>query len=122
MKEPFVLVVDDDVDLLKMLELRLGAKNYRIATACDGAEGLAVFRRRRPDLVLMDICMPQLDGLAVLREMIQNDPSLSVVVVSGACSGRQARLVLEEGASCFVAKPIDFALLDETMDFYLPAR
>jgi CheY-like chemotaxis protein len=66
---PRILAVDDVAENLEIVFVRLQAHGYEIITAADGEEGLARAREQKPDLILLDIMMPKLDGISVLREL-----------------------------------------------------
>ncbi len=70
-----ILVVDDDPDILEALTMILEAKGYQVATARDGVEGLAKLRAENPDLLVLDLLMPKMDGFAVCKEL--QDPRWS---------------------------------------------
>ena len=72
---PLILIVEDNPASLDILQTRLMAHNYEIITAVDGEAGLAMARDRQPDLILLDIMMPKMDGLEVCRRL-KGDPSL----------------------------------------------
>jgi two-component system response regulator GlrR len=117
MERPNLLIVDDDKDLLRILRLRFEARGYRVFTAEDGNLALHLFDEERPESVLLDIRMPRLDGIAVLREMLAAYPAARVIVVSGDHSEDRARMALAEGARDFVPKPLDLAHLERTLEF-----
>src|ERR1051325_5526626 len=77
---PRILAVDDTPENLEILRMRLEANGYEVATACDGEEGLARARELTPDLILLDIMMPKLDGISVVR-MLKQDTSLQAIPV-----------------------------------------
>jgi DNA-binding response OmpR family regulator len=80
-----ILVIDDDPDVVSYLESVLTDNGYTVVTAADGGEGLRLMRERRPDLVCLDIAMPEPSGVRVYREMC-DDPELShipVVMITG---------------------------------------
>ena len=64
-----ILIVDDNLTNVKVLQTRLAAEGYEIVTAADGEEGLAAARQHTPDLILLDVMMPKLDGLEVCRRL-----------------------------------------------------
>ena len=66
---PLILIVDDNPTNLDILQARLAAHNYQILTATDGEAGLAVAREQQPDLILLDIMMPKMDGIEVCRRL-----------------------------------------------------
>jgi DNA-binding response OmpR family regulator len=114
-----ILIVDDDPDIRLLLRLELSAEGHTIAEAGDGQVALAEVAKGPPDLVLLDIMMPVLDGWEVLRRL---DPSAPpVVVVTALASHDQQHLeeLLELGAVDVVVKPFDpgwlVALVAEVM-------
>jgi DNA-binding response OmpR family regulator len=64
-----ILVVEDEIELLKVIESQLKDKNFEVVTATDGVEGLDAALRERPDLILLDIVMPKMDGMAMLAKL-----------------------------------------------------
>jgi DNA-binding response OmpR family regulator len=103
-----VLVVDDDPDIRLLLRIELAAEGYEILEAGDGEAALAALDTQAPDLVLLDMMMPVLDGWAVLRSIDHGD-SPPVVVVTALSTWDQQHLVdlLELGAFDVVTKPFD---------------
>ena len=67
--EKTILIVEDDVNIRELLQLYLSQEGYRIETAQDGADGLRAFKRVHPDLVLLDLMMPVMDGTQMIREL-----------------------------------------------------
>ena len=101
-----VLVVDDNADLRDYAR-RLLAEDYDVELAADGREALAAARARKPDIVLTDVMMPQLDGFGLIREL-RKDPVLSVVpiILLSARAGEEARLEgIHQGADDYLVKP-----------------
>ena len=72
-KQPYILITDDDPDILENLMTILGSQPYRLATARDGKQCLALIKQERPDLLILDLLMPRLDGWGVIREL-RGDP------------------------------------------------
>ena len=77
---PLILIVDDNPTTLDILQTRLAAHNYQIITAMDGEAGLSAARERQPDLILLDIMMPKMDGIEVCRRL-RADRSLPFVAI-----------------------------------------
>ena len=100
-----ILVVDDEPDLLRFVRRALEAEGYQVQTATDGAEGLRLALTTEPDLIVLDLLMPGVDGQAVLSAVLAHDPEMRVLVLS-ATADVQARIAcLERGAVDFLAKP-----------------
>ncbi len=108
-----VLVVDDDHDIQLLLRLELEAEGYIVVTADNGLEALDLVADSEPDVVLLDIMMPELDGWGVLQRLVVPKPA--VIVISGLATDRAGhyRHAVELGALGFVSKPFDSAKLLE---------
>jgi CheY-like chemotaxis protein len=103
---PLVLIVEDDRSLRDMLADLLDGSGYRTVTANDGAAGLDTLRRVAPDLVLLDVTMPVMDGLTFLRRRSDEacQPTVPVVVMSAQQCESEARTL---GARQFISKPFN---------------
>src|ERR1700677_1773092 len=108
-----ILVVDDIEANVRLLQAKLSAEYYDVLTASDGVTALAIAAEERPDLVLLDVMMPGMDGFQVCRRL-KDDPEtrhIPVVLVT-ALDGRGDRITgLESGADEFLTKPIDDIML-----------
>ena len=104
-----MLVVDDDPVILELLVLNLELEGHEAITARDGREALTLAREAAPDLLLLDIMMPELDGFAVCREL-RGDPrtaELPVVLLSARAQGSDLVRGQAAGADAYVTKPFD---------------
>lgn len=108
-----VLVVDDDPDIQLLLRLELQAEGHVVVTADNGLEALDRIPALEPDVVLLDVMMPELDGWGVLEQL--EEPKPAVIVISGLATDRAGhyRHAIELGALGFVSKPFDSAKLLE---------
>jgi two-component system cell cycle response regulator len=108
-----ILVVDDVLANVRLLEARLSAEYYEVLTATDGEGALAKAATERPDIILLDVMMPGLDGFAVCRRLKEDPETRHIpVVLVTALDGRDDRLQgLESGADDFLTKPIDDLML-----------
>jgi CheY-like chemotaxis protein len=106
----YLLVVEDDPDILILMEKTLTIRGYRVITACNGVEGLEVIRKQRPALVIADIMMPKMDGFSLVHRL-RIDPetrTIPVIFVTVTYIAREDReFALNIGATRFVQKPID---------------
>lgn len=99
-----VLVVEDEPDIAEMLEVYLRRDGYRTERAADGKTALNLYRSVKPDLVLLDLQLPQIDGLEVLRK-IRSDGNTPVIMVTARTEDLDKLLGLELGADDYVSKP-----------------
>jgi DNA-binding response OmpR family regulator len=106
-----LLVVEDDRSLLAGLALNLRKAGYRVRTAADGEAGLAELARERPDLVVLDLMLPGIDGLEILRRIRSNDAALPVVVLTALAGEGDKVQGLDLGANDYVTKPFSIAEL-----------
>lgn len=114
MRDPaLILAVDDTPENLEILQLRLEAKGYEVATAADGEEGLARARELEPDLILLDIMMPKRDGISVVRELKGDERlrSIPVILVTAKADTRDVVEGLDAGGDDYLTKPFDHAAL-----------
>jgi adenylate cyclase len=110
--DPLVLVVDDLPQNVRLLEAVLSPKGFRVATASSGEEAMGVLSQEHPDLVLLDILMPGMDGYEVCRRIRQDPGTAFLPVIMITASGEEQKLrAIESGADDFVNKPFDQAEL-----------
>jgi len=110
---PLILVVDDVPDNVDILQMRLESQGYEVAAAGDGAEALEKTRALQPDLVLLDIMMPKIDGIEVVKRL-KADPSLPfipVILVTAKADASDVIAGLESGGDDYLTKPVDHAAL-----------
>ena len=102
-----VLIVDDEPNLRKILAAQLSRDGYDVMTAEDGEQGLAALRDHHIDLVVTDLKMPKVDGMALLREALRLDPDLPVVMITAHGTVDTAVEALKIGAFDYLTKPFD---------------
>jgi len=108
-----ILVVDDDAELVDLLSFNLKQAGYTVGTAFNGAEALAKARSFAPDLIVLDVMMPELDGFAVC-EILRRDPATATIpiLMLTALSSELGRMAgLGSGASDFMSKPFSPRLI-----------
>lgn len=110
-----VLLVDDEADIRELLSMLLEDLGFSVLTASDGEKGLALFRTAQAPIVLTDIKMPGLDGIGLLAAIKDHLPETEVVMISGHADMELAIQSLKLGASDFITKPIDIALLEHSL-------
>jgi DNA-binding response OmpR family regulator len=108
-----ILIVDDEEDILHFLELVLREKGYEVATAMNGQDALTKAQIEKPDLVLLDIMMPQMDGWEVLKLLRVDDETanIPVAMLSARTEAKDRVQGLQEGAIDYICKPFSLAEL-----------
>lgn len=110
-----LLLVDDEPAVLDVLCDYFVSQGHEVETATNGREALAAFSRSRPDLVLLDVRMPEMDGVEVLKELRARAATVPVIMVTANEDVALARLTLKLGAFDYVSKPFDFTYLDRAV-------
>jgi DNA-binding response OmpR family regulator len=107
---PHVLFVEDDDVIREATTLALERDGFQVTAAPDGITGLEAFRARRPDLALLDVMLPGLDGVSLCRQ-IRDESTVPIIMVSARAEAIDVVLGLEAGADDYVTKPFDGAVL-----------
>ena len=114
-----ILVVDDDPGLLRLLTIRLRAENYDVEAVENGVQALAAASRFRPDLVISDLRMDQLDGIGLLKELQNRWPGLKVIMLTAHGTIPDAVQATQMGAFGFLTKPVEPSRLYSTLFAWL---
>ncbi|WP_440996762.1 sigma-54-dependent transcriptional regulator [Arhodomonas sp. SL1] len=123
MSDASVLVVDDEPDIRELVREILADEGYRVTTAASAAEARAALAEQRPDLALLDIWMPEEDGISLLKEWVQADgPAFPVVMISGHGTVETAVEATRLGAVDFIEKPLSMGKLLATVEEALAAH
>ena len=120
-QRPKVLIVDDEPFNVDYLQQQLEDSNYQLITAFNGREALDKIEREQPDLVLLDLMMPILDGFAVLAQ-VKADPVLRdipVIIISAEKDSKSVVRGIKQGAEDYLTKPVDEELLIQKMKEFL---
>jgi DNA-binding response OmpR family regulator len=112
---PRVLVVDDEPDAVELLTEFLRAKGYEVITAPDGEEALRKVKEDRPHLILLDVRMPKLNGMEVLRRVREIDREVGVIMVTAVNEEETGREALKMGAFDYITKPLDLKYLERSL-------
>lgn len=99
-----ILVVDDEKNIIKILETRLSAIGYFVISACDGEEALSMFHKENPNLIILDIMMPKLDGYGVCQE-IRKESDIPIIMLTALGDISDRITGLELGADDYIVKP-----------------
>jgi len=106
-----ILIVDDEKDLCTILSDSLSRDRYRVVTAFNGKMGLQLVKKEKPDLILLDIKMPGMDGIEVLRKIKKMKKEIVVIMFTAYGTIETARKAMKLGSYDYVTKPVDLFLL-----------
>ncbi len=112
---PRVLVVDDEPNARELLAEFLMGKGYEVLTASEGEEALRKVKEDRPHLILLDVRLPKMSGLEVLRRVREIDHEVGVIMVTAVNEEETGNQALQMGAFDYITKPLDFQYLERTL-------
>jgi DNA-binding response OmpR family regulator len=110
-----ILVIDDEPGIRDLLDTLLSRKGYDVVLAENGWKGLEVFRRERPDVLVLDLKMPGMDGIMVLKQIRSVDPKLPVIILTGAGTPETEQRVRAMGVTEYVEKEFSLHLLGDAL-------
>jgi two-component system, NtrC family, response regulator AtoC len=110
-----ILVVDDEPDSVELLQEFLTGKGYDVVTASNGEEALRKVKEERPHLILLDVRMPGMNGLDVLRKVREFDQEVGVIMVTAVNEEDTGRDALKLGAFDYIVKPLNFEYLERSL-------
>ena len=116
-----ILLVDDEQDILDILHEHF-AKECDVETAADGMTALAIVRARRPDVIFLDINMPGINGVDVLKSVKELDATIPVLMVTASADNALAAEAIKRGAFSYVPKPFDLKYLNHLVAAALSSR
>lgn len=108
-----ILIVDDEHELLDFMKIRLEANNYEVIGACDGKEGYEKAHKEKPDLILLDLMLPKIDGYWVCN-LLKHDTrygNVPIIIVTAKSGDTDQKLAKECGADAYMHKPVDIEML-----------
>ena len=116
-----ILIVDDEVYILHILDFSLGAEGYEVITAADGEEAIERAKKEKPDLVVLDIMMPKVDGFEACRRLKADPETSPIPVILLTAKGREVdrRMGMEVGADDYIVKPFSPNKLIEKIGSFL---
>src|SRR5512138_3977017 len=100
-----ILVIEDDPSILRGLQLNLGMEGYAVRSAMDGEAGLALARSEKPDLLLVDVMLPRLGGLDLVKQLRETDPDIPILILSAKGQELDKVTGLQFGADDYMTKP-----------------
>ena len=110
-----ILVIDDEQSIRDLLDRLLRRKGYYVVLAESGRKGLELFRRERPDVIVLDLKMPEMDGLTVLRQIRSLNRSQPVIVLTGSRTAEMEQQVRALGVTEYIAKGFSLHLLGDAL-------
>jgi DNA-binding response OmpR family regulator len=111
-----VLIADDEVEFASTIVSRLNLRNFTASMATSGKQALEAIKKAPPDVLLLDLKMPDLDGLEVLAALKKTTPDLAVIILTGHGSLEAGEMGKELGACDYVMKPVDLGVLIEKIE------
>lgn len=102
-----LLLVDDEEDFVFALAERLSFRKYDTRAATSGEAALSEIEKERPDIVVLDLKMPGMGGMEVLREIKARDPSIDVIILTGSVDSEIGEIAIRAGATYHIVKPMD---------------
>lgn len=119
---PTILFVEDTTEQRDLVAMFLGMNGYHVEVANNGIEGLAQARKLRPDLILLDLGMPKMDGYQMLQELRADEAlkDIPVVVISAWTAAKHRERAEAAGADVFITKPFELTHILTTVRKYLP--
>jgi two-component system, NtrC family, response regulator AtoC len=117
-----LLIIEDDKDLCGLLEMYFKAKGYRVETAATGIAGLDSALSLKPDVVLLDMCLPDIGGLGILAELRSSGGDCRVIGFSANGDTALAKKALRAGASDYIFKPFELKALESTLERLMNQR
>ena len=116
-----VLVVDDEPEVRQVLQEFLADRGYEVAQAASGSAALEALHADRPDVVLLDVAMPGIDGVETLRRIMALTPPVSVIMVTANADIAVTSKLLAMGAVDYIPKPFDLDYLDQAVSIQVAA-
>jgi CheY-like chemotaxis protein len=110
-----ILAIDDEPSIRNLLDTLLRRKGYDVVLAESGQKGLELLRRERPDVIILDLKMPEMDGLTVLRQIRTLDPKKPVIILTGAGTAEAEQQVRALGVTEYVEKEFSLHLLGDSL-------
>jgi DNA-binding NtrC family response regulator len=110
-----ILVVDDEPDVCEMLEKFLTIKGYEVSTALSGEDALALVKKEKPHIVLLDIIMPEMDGLECLERIKEIDNEIGVIMITAIKQDEVGKKAMKLGAYDYITKPLSLQYLQDCL-------
>ena len=106
-KRGTILVIDDEPDICELFEQVLGTEGYTVLSAHNGLEGVACNTEKNPDVIILDLKMPKMDGIETLKAIRKTDPEVTVIILTGYGSAKTIRDALDLNVYEYISKPFE---------------
>lgn len=108
-----ILIIEDEVELVEMIKMRLEASGYDVISAYDGEDGLDKARKQGPDLILLDLMLPKMDGYQVCSALKKdkNYSSIPIIMLTARAQKSEMKLGMDLGANAYITKPFEPPML-----------
>jgi two-component system, chemotaxis family, chemotaxis protein CheY len=118
---PTILIIEDNPEDQKFMTDILESEGYKIVAAGMGPEGIRLCREHQPDLIILDLVMPEMNGIEALREFKKEFPTVPVIMCSAAGLEQVVALALRVGATGYIVKPYDRETVIKNLSGHIPA-
>lgn len=121
MEKKKILIVDDEPDLVEMMKMRLLANNYDVVCAYDGAAGLDMAKKENPDLIILDLMLPKMDGYKVcgLLKMDIRYKKIPIIMFTARAQESDKKQAEDVGVDAYISKPFELKLVVEKINEFL---
>ncbi|MBT4400153.1 MAG: response regulator [Bacteroidetes bacterium] len=119
---PKILIIEDEPELVKVLRSYLEKSNFDVITAYRGDSGLTAWEQQKPDLVLLDLNLPGMDGLEVLRQVRKFDKDVGIILLTAIVDKDVADEAFRMGADDYISKPVQVSFLESRIFLDIMAR
>lgn len=120
--EKKILIIDDEKNLLKVLSDFLTRNGFQVQTAQEGGKGIDLYQKEHFDVVVLDLKLPDIDGVELLKELQKINSLLKVVVLTGYSEVKTYLATMESGACEYMSKPVDLELFKDVIDQILKTK
>ena len=121
-ENPKILIVDDELDLLNILEEVLTDEGYGVLTAADGFKGIKKNKDSDPDVIILDLKMPKMDGIETLRKIRKTDKDVIVIILTGYGSAQTAREAVDLNVYEYISKPLEADMIKKVIKEALASK
>ncbi len=114
-----IVIIDDDTINLKSISINFKLRNYSVFESNNGKKGLDIIKKERPNLIICDLFMPNLNCMELIEDMRRNSLNIPIIIISASESSEQIKKVINAGASSYFKKPFDLDLLITKVEYLI---